>query len=159
MLLHPVCRCKNSFWSYSYMSVIPWRYRPRVDSIQPNGAYWYCTQLMFQKVDFSPSPLKFPRQDDCSRSSSPRSAVISFLLLLLLLLLLFLKMPDFNTVGLPIPCDDDFNTGFNWRKVYDKRMVTCQGRSVWRRLRHWNNDEGSRTACWCWSIQSAQQWS
>ena len=38
-------------------------------------------------------------------------------------------MPDFNSA--PTRFDDDFNMGFNGRKLYDKRMVTSQGRSVW----------------------------
>ena len=80
------------------------------------------TSPKFSKVDFSPSPPNLPERTTVPvhpRPRQPQPAVISFVL----------KMPDFNSV--PTRFDDDFNMGFNGRKLYDKHMVTSQGRSVW----------------------------
>ena len=69
----------------------------------------------------------------------------------------FWKVPNFNSVP-------DLTTILTWASMGENYMINvCWplkvaqfGQKSWRRLSHWNNGEGSRTACWCWSIQSAQ---
>ena len=117
------------------------------------------------KVEFSPFPCRFPRQNDCSRSSLPSTTStprhLSFLKknhpnfqksifhlslqicqkgrLFPFILVLDNRNPPSSrlcwkcqiSTAYLTRFDDDFNMGFNGRKLYDKCMVTSQGRSVW----------------------------